>query len=138
MGLIKQNPTENIQIPKYQAKVEEIESQDEEIKFLEKEELARFLRVTDSDGLEMDSLIFTALSYTGIGELLALKWTDFDEIKGILHVTKTLYIPNNNIKGYELLKSVLFGLMKNWLKSKRDKITDGFYFCRQPVYLCTK
>jgi integrase len=105
LELIKLNPTENIQLPKYQAKVEEIENQDEEIKFLEKEELARFLRCTDSDGLEMDSLIFTTLSYTGlrIGELLALKWTDFDEDKGTLRVTKTLYNPSNNIKEYELL-----------------------------------
>lgn len=96
LGLIKLNPTENIQLPKYQAKVEEIENQEEEIKFLEKEELARFLRLTYSDGLEMDSLIFTTLSYTGlrIGELLALKWTDFDGEKGSLRITKTLYNPS--------------------------------------------
>lgn len=83
MELIKLNPTENIQLPKYQAKVEEIESQEEEIKFLEKEELARFLRFTESDGFEMDYLIFTTLAYTGlrIGDLLAPKWTDFDEEK---------------------------------------------------------
>ncbi|MCQ6281594.1 tyrosine-type recombinase/integrase [Bacillus sp. EB600] len=105
LGLIKINPTENTHLPKYQVKVEEIESKKEKIKFLEKEELAQFLRITDSNGLDMDSLIFTTLAYTGlrIGELLALKWTDFDEEKGSLRVTKTLYNPNNNIKGYELL-----------------------------------
>ncbi|WP_342503086.1 site-specific integrase [Bacillus sp. FSL K6-1000] len=110
MGLIKINPTENIQLPKYQAKVEEIESQDEEIKFLEKGELARFLKLTDSEGLEMDSLVFTTLSFTGlrIGELLALKWADFDEDKGTLRVTKTLYNPRNNIKEYELLTPKTF------------------------------
>lgn len=105
LELIKLNPTENIRLPKYQAKVEDIENQKEEIKFLEKEELARFLRLTDSDGLEMDFLIFTTLAYTGlrIGELLALRWADFDENKGSLRVTKTLYNPRNNIKEYELL-----------------------------------
>ncbi|MFJ7941561.1 Arm DNA-binding domain-containing protein [Peribacillus sp. NPDC096622] len=105
LGLIKLNPTENTHLPKYQVKVEEIESQEEEIKFLEKEELALFLRYADSDGLEMDSLIFTTLAYTGlrIGELLALKWTDFDDERGSLRVTKTLYNPSNNIKKYELL-----------------------------------
>ncbi|MEK4067583.1 site-specific integrase [Peribacillus sp. FSL R5-0717] len=105
LGLIKLNPTENTHLPKYQVKVEEIESQEEEIKFLEKEELARFLRFADSDGLEMDSLIFTTLAYTGlrIGELLALKWTDFDDERGSVRVTKTLYNPSNNIKKYELL-----------------------------------
>ncbi|WP_279326722.1 tyrosine-type recombinase/integrase [Bacillus kexueae] len=80
-------------MPKYQPKIEDIEEQKEEIKFLEKEELARLLRLANSDGLEMDSLIFTTLAYTGlrIGELLALKWTDFDKEKGSIRVTKTLY-----------------------------------------------
>lgn len=105
LGLIKVNPTENVQLPKYQAKVEDIENQDEVNNFLEKEELALFLRLTESDGLEMDSLVFTTLAYTGlrIGELLALKWTDFDEERGALRVTKTLYNPSNNIKKYQLL-----------------------------------
>ncbi|UZJ78749.1 tyrosine-type recombinase/integrase [Fictibacillus sp. KU28468] len=114
LGLIKINPTENTQLPKYQVRVEEIESQQEEIKFLEKEELALFLRTTDSDGLEMDSLIFTTLSYTGlrIGELLALKWSDFDEEKGSLRVTKTLYNPNNNFKEYKLLSPKTAGSIR--------------------------
>ncbi|MFD1170509.1 site-specific integrase [Oceanobacillus caeni] len=105
LGLIKVNPTENVQLPKYQAKVEDIENQDEVNNFLEKEELALFLRLTESDGLEMDSLVFTTLAYTGlrIGELLALKWTDFDEDRGSLRVTKTLYNPSNNIEKYQLL-----------------------------------
>jgi integrase len=105
LGVIKMNPTENIRLPKYIAKVEEIENQEDEIKFLEKEELAHFLRLAYSDGIDMDYLIFTTLAYTGlrIGELLALKWTDFDEEKGSLRVTKTLYNPKNNIKEYELL-----------------------------------
>lgn len=105
LDLIKTNPTESVQLPKYQPKIEDIENQKEDIKFLEKEELARFLRLTASDGLEMDSLIFTTLSYTGlrIGELLALKWSDFDEYKGSLRVTKTLYNPRNNITEYVLL-----------------------------------
>ncbi|WP_230504974.1 site-specific integrase [Sutcliffiella rhizosphaerae] len=64
--------------------------------------LARFLRTADSDGIEMDSLILTTLAFTSlrIGELLALKWNDFDEEKGLLRVTKTLYNPSINIKEY--------------------------------------
>ncbi|MFV5318888.1 tyrosine-type recombinase/integrase [Priestia megaterium] len=114
LGLLKLNPTENIQLPKHQIKVEEIENQKEEIKFLEKEELARFLRFTASDGLEMDSLIFTTLAYTGlrIGELLALKWSDFDGGKGSLRITKTLYNPSNNIKEYELLSPKTTGSIR--------------------------
>ncbi|MBT2729203.1 site-specific integrase [Bacillus sp. ISL-75] len=145
LGLIKINPTENTQLPKYQVRVEEIESQQEEIKFLEKEELALFLRTTNSDGLEMDSLIFTTLSYTGlrIGELLALKWSDFDKEKGSLRVTKTLYNPNNNFKEYKLLSPKTAGsirtiriderlvkmLKRHEIKQKEIKLQKG------PLYI---
>jgi integrase len=144
LGLIKINPTENIQLPKHQVKVEEIECQEEEIKFLEKEELARFLRTADSEGLEMDSLIFTTLAYTGlrIGELLALKWTDFEQEKGSLRVTKTLYNPSNNIKKYELLPPKTSGsirtirideklvkmLKRHAIKQKEIKLQKGILY----------
>jgi integrase len=144
LGLIKVNPTDNVQLPKYQKKIEDIENQEEEIKFLEKEELAKFLRLTDSDGLEMDSLIFTTLAYTGlrIGELLALKWTDFDEQRASLRITKTLYNPNNNIKEYELLTPKTSGsirtirideklvkmLKRHEIKQKQVKLQQGFIY----------
>ncbi|MBT2667222.1 tyrosine-type recombinase/integrase [Bacillus sp. ISL-4] len=53
----------------------------------------------------MDHLVFTVLSYTGlrIGELLALKWGDFNEKQGSIRVTKTLYNPNNHFEKYQLL-----------------------------------
>ncbi|WP_066057299.1 site-specific integrase [Robertmurraya korlensis] len=144
LGLIKINPTENIRLPKYIAKVEELESQEDEIKFLEKEELAQFLRLANTNGLEMDYLIFTTLAYTGlrIGELLALKWTDFDEEKGTLRVTKTLYNPKNNIKEYELLTPKTTGsirtikideklikmLKRHEIKQKETKLKIGNFY----------
>lgn len=95
LELIKHNPTENIQLPKPQVNIEDIEKQEGEVKFLEKEELAQFLQLAKTDGLEMDYLIFTTLAYTGlrIGELLALKWSDFNTETNSLRVTKTLYNP---------------------------------------------
>ncbi|WP_338779560.1 hypothetical protein [Metabacillus sp. FJAT-52054] len=42
LGLIKLNPTENVLLPKRQLKIEDLEHQKEEMKFLEKEELASF------------------------------------------------------------------------------------------------
>jgi integrase len=104
-GLIKINPTEDFKLPKKQLTVEELEKEEEEIIFLEKEELAYFLKIAFSEGLEMDQLVFTVLSYTGlrIGELLALKWTDFDDKQGTIRITKTLYNPNNNFEKYQLL-----------------------------------
>ncbi|WP_269749102.1 site-specific integrase [Halobacillus mangrovi] len=115
IGILKLNPTENVKLPKPKVKVEDIENQDEEIKFLEKEELAKFLRLSESDGLEMDSLIFTTLSYTGlrIGELLALKWSDFSPENNSLRVTKTIYNPTNNIKEYELLTPKTSGSIRS-------------------------
>jgi integrase len=76
LSLMKVNPTENFKLPKQQAKIEDLENKEQEYKFLEKEELAHFLKLTHSEGLEIDPIIFTVLSYTGfrIGELLALKW----------------------------------------------------------------
>ncbi|MCY9002866.1 hypothetical protein [Peribacillus frigoritolerans] len=66
MELIKLNPTKRTHLPKYQAKVEEIENQEDKIKFLEREELARFLHFANSDVLEMDYLVFITLAYTGL------------------------------------------------------------------------
>lgn len=105
LGLMKINPTENFKLPKKQQTVENLEKNEVEITFLEKEELAHFLKLTQTDGLEMDHLIFTVLSYTGlrIGELLALKWADFNEKQGTIRVIKTLYNPNNHIEKYQLL-----------------------------------
>ncbi|MFK2827197.1 site-specific integrase [Bacillus sp. B190/17] len=105
LGLLKVNPTENFKLPKKQQTVEELEKAEEDIIFLEKEELAHFLKLAHSEGLEMDNLIFTTLSYTGlrIGELLALKWVDFNEKQGTLRITKTVYNPSNNYEKYQLL-----------------------------------
>lgn len=104
-GVIKINPTEDFQMPKKQQTVEELENEKEDIVFLEKEELARFLKQAQTNGLEMDSLVFTVLAYTGlrIGELLALKWADLNDKQGTIRVTKTLYNPTNHIEKYQLL-----------------------------------
>ncbi|WP_233135129.1 site-specific integrase [Terribacillus sp. 7520-G] len=92
-------------LPKKQLTVEELEKEEEEVIFLEKEELAHFLNLAHSNGLEMDYLIFTLLSYTGlrIGELLALKWGDFNEKQATIRVTKTIYNRTNHFMKYQLL-----------------------------------
>ncbi|MEY8192975.1 tyrosine-type recombinase/integrase [Peribacillus simplex] len=153
-GLIKINPTEDFKIPKKQQSVEELENAKEVIVFLEKEELAHFLKLSYSDGLEMDQLVFTVLSYTGlrIGELLALKWGDFNEKQGTIRVTKTLYNPNNHFEKYQLLtpktkgsvRTVkIDGMLINMLKKHRFKQNEiklknrliyqdsGFIFARE-------
>jgi integrase len=157
MDLIKINPTDNIKLPRYVSNIEDIEKQKEEIRFLEKEELAQFLRLAKSEGLEMDFLVFTTLAYTGlrIGELLALKWTDFDYERKSLRVTKTMYNPQNNIKNYELLTPKTLGsvrtirideklatmLNSHKIQQKKEKLQKGevyldedFIFARNDGY----
>ncbi len=157
LGLMKVNPTENFKLPKKQSSVEDLEKSEEEYKFLEKEELASFLKLCQTDGLEMDTLVFTTLSYTGlrIGELLALKWSDIDLEEGKLRVTKTLYNPNNNYLNYQLLTpkttgsirtikidDMLVSMLKkhkikqNEIKLKNAKFykNEGFIFARDDGY----
>jgi integrase len=153
LGLMNVNPTENFRLPKKQQTVEELEKEEEDINFLEKEELAYFLKLAKSDGLEMDHLVFTVLSYTGlrIGELLALKWADFNSKQGTLRITKTLYNPTNNFEKYQLLTPKTSGskrtleidemlikmLKKHEIKQKEIKLKNkpiyqdnGFIFAR--------
>jgi integrase len=153
-GLIRINPTEDFKMPKKQQSVEDLEKEEEEILFLEKEELAHFLKLAHSEGLEMDTLVFSVLSYTGlrIGELLALKWTDFNEKQGTIRITKTIYNPTNHIEKYQLLTpktkgsvltiridDVLVSMLKkhkvkqNEIKLKNRLIyqDNGFIFARE-------
>ncbi|MEW5571515.1 site-specific integrase, partial [Rossellomorea marisflavi] len=84
--------------------IEQLE--EEEIpKYLEKEELALFLRPAKENGLEHDYLMFLILPYTGIrvGELIALKWKDIDFTNHTISITKTYYNEKNNTFQYQLL-----------------------------------
>ena len=103
--LIKNDPTQYIIVPKSAKTIEELEAEEEEIKYLEKEELSFFLKTAKEKGLEKDYLVFLLLSYTGmrVGEALALKWKDIDFDNGTINIYKTLYNPKNNIMEYKLL-----------------------------------
>lgn len=104
VGAIKSDPTEYAYVPKTRKTVEELE---EEVipKYLEKEELAAFLKAATDHGIRLDRQIFFTLAYTGmrIGELAALKWSDIDENDNTISITKTYYNPNNIIADYQLL-----------------------------------
>ncbi len=74
-------------------------------KYLEKEELKRFLHIAKKLGLDQDYPIFLLMAYTGIraGELCALKWRDIDFEEQTISISKTYYNPTNNRKEYKLL-----------------------------------
>lgn len=92
MKLVKSNPTEYAEIPSFQKTVEELENEDELPKFLEKEELAHFLRTAATMNDPQCFHAMFVIAYTGmrIGELCALKLTDIDRINKTISITKTL------------------------------------------------
>lgn len=105
LGLIKKDPTEFAVIPREQKTVEELESRKDVPKYLERDELLRFLETARKHGLDNDYPMFLTLAYTGmrIGELSALKWSDIDFDEHTISITKTLHNPAYNAKKYQLL-----------------------------------
>ena len=105
LELIKKDPTQYAIVPKTVKTIEELEEEDEILKYLEKDELSIFLQTAKNRGLDKDYLTFLFLSYTGmrVGELCALKWKDIDFIEGSVNITKTYYNPTNKTIAYELL-----------------------------------
>lgn len=103
--VIRTDPTEYTYVPKTQKTVEELEIEEAEIKYLEKEELALFLETALTQGLEQDYAIFITLAYTGLraGELCALKYRDIDFVNLTIKVSKTYYNPVNNRRKFKLL-----------------------------------
>lgn len=116
--LIKKDPTEFAYLKKDKKTIEQLE-EEELPKYLEKEELALFLKTAKEHGLEHDYLVFLILSYSGIraGELIALKWKDIDFVNHTISITKTCYNPSNNAFKYQL------GTSKT-RKSRRKIIVD--------------
>ena len=115
VGELKTDPTQYAYLPRDEAKsIDELEAEEEEIKYMEKDELSLFLKTAKEKGLDKDYQVFILLAYTGMraGELCALKWKDIDFDECSVNITKTLYNPNNNIKEYKLV------LPKNGLKRK--------------------
>jgi integrase len=115
LELIKTDPTKYATIPRKQKTIEEIEGE-ELPKYLEKEDLAKFLSIIPDHGQDArDYPVFLTLAYTGIraGELCALKWSDISFTDQTISITKTYYNPKNNITKYTLLPP----------KTKRSKRT---------------
>lgn len=104
LDLIKKDPTEFARPPRKRETLADIESSDAVPKYLEKEDLKKFLTLAHDAGLESDYMIFLLLAYTGIraGELCALKWQDIDFETKTIRITRTYYNPKNNIKLFDL------------------------------------
>jgi len=105
LDLLQTSPTAGFVKPKNHKSIEEIENDNLKEEFLELNELKAFLYIAQKSGLYMDYLIFVTLAYTGlrVGEMVSLKWYDFDLKERTLRITKTYYNPNNNKIEYQLL-----------------------------------
>ncbi|MHA6481312.1 site-specific integrase [Paenibacillus sp. strain BS8-2] len=105
LNLIKHNPTDYSKVPRHAVTVDDIENATEIPKYLEKEELARFLAAAKEHGRDFDYAIFMVLAYTGlrVGELIALKWSDINLENMTISITKTYDNENNNTKAYQLV-----------------------------------
>lgn len=101
---IGKNPAANYRVPRKILTIEDTEKE-ELPKFLEKEQLVRFLDISYKIGLDSDFLTFRMLAYTGmrIGELCALKWSDIEFANGTVNIVKTYYNPSNSPTSYELV-----------------------------------
>lgn len=95
--LIKKDPTQFVVLQKKKKTIEDLKKNDIS-NYMEKEELALFLKTVATQGLEMDYPVFLTLSYTGmrVGELVCLQWDDIDFDKQTIRIIKTYYNPNNN------------------------------------------
>lgn len=101
---IKIDPTQYVTLPKTAKTIEELESEEEIIKYLEKDELSVFLQTAKEKGLDKDYPVFLMLAYTGmrVGEMCALKWKDIDFEVGSVNITKTLDCHSGKALEYKL------------------------------------
>lgn len=93
-GTLKFSPAKGAKLPSFQQTVDELESGPNLPKYLEKNELSRFLQAVKENGTIQEHALFFLLAYTGlrIGEACALKWKDINRTENYISITKTLYV----------------------------------------------
>lgn len=103
--VIKSSPAEMVILPKESLTIEDIEKDETEEKYLEREELKAFLGMVEEKGRPNDDILFILLAFTGIriGEALALKWKDIDFDEKEISITKTLFNIDGKKDEYQLL-----------------------------------
>jgi integrase len=152
--LIKNDITNDVEFPDFSVTVEELEEQDPTELYLEKEELAKFLKTAEviakeTDNEESSFLLhqffraFFVLSYSGlrIGELCALEEKDILEITKQLRIIKNLDASNgvqkyvvdtpktkSSIRKVDVTERVIAILKSQILERKKYKLLVGKRF----------
>lgn len=158
--LIARDITKDVELPEFTMTVEELEEWEEIPKYLEKEELALFLKtaweIADNQPNDKDRLVarqlarmLYVLAYTGlrIGELCALEKERIDRINQSLRITKTLYYaegieryglatPKNKKKrDVDVTKKVLQVLAEQELERRQlEGMCESYYSGRNFVF----
>lgn len=104
IGYVKNNPIENVVLPKVKLTHEQIQRKKE--KFLDKKDMRKVLDCLYQDRWHFrKGLMFEFLFLTGlrIGELLAIQWEDIAQDNSKLHVRHTLNIHGVPARNRELL-----------------------------------
>ncbi|CAH1190380.1 Tyrosine recombinase XerC [Paenibacillus plantiphilus] len=98
------NPTMGAVIPEKVETIEDLENNKIDNKYLEREEIAEFLRAVRDHGRYNDLVIFFLLLFSGMrsGELCALKWNDINFETNEIRINKTYYTPRGNKRAYKL------------------------------------
>ena len=103
-GLLKDNPRNDIVLPRKRKTIEDITDDRVDERYLETDEINEFLNAVLEYGLPLDKERFFTLAFSGMrpGELTVLQKQDLDFENNTININKTLYNPNNNMRKYEL------------------------------------
>lgn len=151
LEVIKKDPTLRAVIPDKEKTVEEIESEGRIPRYLEKEELKKFLSFARHNRDFHEFARYHVLAYTGmrIGEMCALKWSDIDFEGQTISITKTLSTKHGGVGRYQIqtpktkssrrvveIDSATIDVLKEWksrqneykMKKRREYDDQNFVF----------
>ncbi|MFC5713828.1 tyrosine-type recombinase/integrase [Thalassorhabdus alkalitolerans] len=138
MDILLKNPLDHVTIPKQAKELVHESSDREERNYWKKEEIKKFLTITNQELSLRDHVLFHLLIYTGArkGELLALTWDDIDFEAGSLRLSKTLFYSQGqhlfqtsktkDSKRLISLSTQTLSLLKKWqIQQKEENLAWG-------------
>lgn len=152
LEVIQSDPTEYASVSAIQKTIEQLENETEIPKYLEKEELATFLKVAQVRSHHY--VLFLLMAYTGmrVGEVCALKWRDIDFEEKKVSINKNIYSKrvtdyvlqtpkNKRSRTIDIDELVLSSLEDHRaaqnltrMRYRKTYVDEGFVFAREDRY----
>lgn len=152
LEVIQSDPTVYATVPVLQKTIEQLENETEIPKYLEKEELATFLKVAQLRSHHY--VLFLLMAYTGmrVGEVCALKWRDIDFEEKKVSINKNIYSKrvtdyvlqtpkNKQSRTIDIDELVLSALEDHRaaqnltrMRYRKTYVDEGFVFAREDRY----